>query len=132
MKATGQLKFTEQPDGSTTHEWTGGQRIEVSGQLIETLTERRPRTGTIVDVGGVQLRLIAPASTDGYQAYRDSYIAMCEGWRARLTWRYWQWLSDHAPSLFRWECKWLRRREVQPGEIYPKWSIVGILLRPLL
>lgn len=132
MKATGQLIFREEQDRTISRTWIGGRRIAVSSQLIETWTEERARIGQVITFGDDVLRLIAPAHITEGQGWQNSYIAMREGRLARFVWRYWQWLSDHAPSLFHWECRWIRWRKPVGGEVYPKWSLVGILSRPLL
>lgn len=132
MKATGQLKFTKYPNGVISHEWIGGRRIIVTGELVESLTHERPRVGQLVTVQGITLRLITIEFATQGHGYKDSYIAMREGTLARFIWRYWQWLSAHASSLFAWECKWLRWRKPVKAETYPKWSLVGMLIRPLI
>lgn len=132
MKATGQLLFKEEKDRTISREWIGGRRIAVSSQLVELWTGERPHIGQIVTFGEDVLRLVGHEFTCAGAGYQESYIAMREGLLARFVWSYWQWVSDHARSLFAWECKWLRWREPKEAEVYPKWSLVGILIRPLI
>lgn len=131
MKATGQLVFTRNANGTISKKWSGGSRIVISNDLIKALTGEYGRMGQVIALPDVSLRLITYHLSES-QGYRDGFIAMREGLLARLIWQYWQWLSDHALMLFKWECKWLRKRDPVESEAYPKWSLPGILLRPLI
>lgn len=131
MKSTGQIIFNREPDGSISRKWTGGRRVAVSKELLQSLGFLPPYLNKVIKLQpDLCLRIIGMAYSPG--AWTDTYVAMREGWVARAISWYWQWLSDHGPSLYRWECKWIRGRDPREGETYPKCSILGILIRPLV
>lgn len=132
MRATGQLVFKRESNGSVSRKWIGGRRVAISSGLVESLTSKRPYIGQVITMQDVNLRIVGIENTRNGQGYQDSFIAMRDGIIARIVWRYWRWLNDYAYKLFKWECKWIRGRQPNEGEVYPKWSIVGILIRPLI
>ena len=94
MKATGQLIFKREADGTISHKWTGGRRVAVTGELIETLTRQRPRVGQVFQADILLLRVVGQEFAVGGQGYRDVYVAMREGRLARFIWNYVRWFNQ--------------------------------------
>ena len=128
MKPTGELIFTNQRDGTVTHEWRGGRKIAVSSELFRQLENRRPAVGDVVSWGGVRLRFVARDYAESGQMYESNLIAMREGWLARLVAWYVRQAQRWACPLFQWECSFWGKPLVD-GQDIPKWSLTGILCR---
>lgn len=132
MKPTGTLIFTRNPDGSVSHKWEGGRRIKIQGQVIAHLTGDRKRQGDLVDLGGIQLRIIGHDFTESVGSFHDAYIAMREGILARVAACYVKLTFKVAERVWRWEMFAGPRPYIislPNGADIPKWSLTGILLR---
>jgi hypothetical protein len=62
-------------------------------------------------------------------AYRDTYLGMVDGWKARIMSRYLRWFerTKLIRRIGRWDAK---RLGVKEGEQFPKWSLIWFLCSP--
>lgn len=132
MNPTGTLTFTRQPDGSLTHEWRGGRRIAIAHILYRQMEGARPNAiGSVVKADSLTLRVVGLGFEAVGSMYRGDVIAMREGPFARFVAWYAQTAYKLADPLFRFESAILRR-PLSDGMDIPKWSLTGLMLRPLL
>lgn len=128
MKVTGSLQFTRSTDNSISWKWTGGRRIEISREVVEVLIGEVPKRGAVISIHGIKLRLV----NYSYRGLRASFVAMREGWLARIVSEYVGFAMRWAPTLLQVDEFIMYGQPLKPPDhvgVIPKLSLTGLLLR---